>query len=66
MKQTLVRKMATEFSKYWKLSNKERTADAQAKLIKSIQQTDKILKELIEEEKLPELPFDKKNEGSKK
>lgn len=56
MKETLTRKIARELSDYFKLNNKDRSEEKQKKLILSIQQTDKILKQLKEEEKQPEIP----------
>lgn len=57
MKETLTRKIARELSDYFKMTNKERTPEMLKRLIQSIEQTDKILKQLKEEEKMPELPL---------
>lgn len=56
MKETLKRKIARELSDYFKMDNAARTKEKQDKLLESIKQTDKILKQLTED-KQPELPL---------
>lgn len=57
MKEMLKRKIARDLSDYFKQENKDRTEEKQKKLIESIKQTDKVMKQFPDEIKQPELPL---------
>jgi len=50
MKQTLLRKIASELSKYFQKPNKERTLEEQSKLFSKIKEIDQMLKLIKEDE----------------